>query len=131
MNEAYSITTNIVLVNLKSVQKYFDDSLVSRYNNYLAPFKTRLKEFKIFTPQKLKTNTKIKIVYNEAKKPIQYTTINIYYNYYDVITDEEKERMGKKDDAKTLPVKGQSFIEWKNEEEEKANHNWNKILLTE
>ena len=111
MNEAYSITINKVLVNLKNVEKYFDDSSVSRYNNYLAPFKTRLKEFKIFTPQKLKTNTKIKIAYSEAKKTIQYTTINIYYNDYDDITDEEKERMSKKDDAKNLPIKGQSFIE--------------------
>ena len=84
---------------------------MSRYNSYLAPFKPRLKEFKIFTPQKLKTKTKIKIVYNKAKKAIQYTAINIYYNDYDDIADEEKEKMSKKDDAKNLPITGQSFIE--------------------
>ena len=32
-----------------------DDSLVSRYNNYLIPFKQRLKEFEKFTPQTVKT----------------------------------------------------------------------------
>ena len=28
-----------------------DDSFLSRYNNYLAPFKQRLAEFKNFIPQ--------------------------------------------------------------------------------
>ena len=37
--------------------------------------------------------------------------------------------MSKKDDAKNLLIKGQSFIEWKKEDEEKVDHNWKKILL--
>ena len=32
-------------IEFKNIGKYVDDSLVSRYNNYLAPFKQRSEEF--------------------------------------------------------------------------------------
>ena len=32
-------------LEFKNIGKYIDDSLVSRYNNYLAPFKQRSEEF--------------------------------------------------------------------------------------
>ena len=96
-----------------------DDSLVSRNNNYLAPFKQRLKEFKKFTPRKLKTKVKKKTVYNNAKK-LYSKLLSIYYADYNDITDEEKEKMGEKYNPKNLLLKGQEFIELKKEEKSKS-----------
>ena len=79
-------------IEFKNVGKYMDDSLVSRNNNYLAPFKQRLEEFKKCTPRKLKTKVKKRTVYNNAKK-LYSKLLSINYDDYD-ITDEEKETMG-------------------------------------
>ena len=107
-----------------------DDSLVSRYNSYLAPFKQRLKEFKKFTPRAVKTKMKKKIVYNNAKK--LYSILpSIYYNDYNDITDEENGRMGKKYNPKNLLIEGESFIESKKEDEEKSKLQPKKLLLKE
>ena len=86
-----------------------DDSLVTRYNNYLALFKQQLEEFKKFTPQKVKTKAKKKIVYNNTKN-LYIIQLSIYYNDYNYITDEEKEKMGEKYNPNDLLIKGQRFI---------------------
>ena len=67
-----------------------DKSLVSTYNNYLVPFKERLEEFKKFAPRKAKA--KKKIVYDNTKN-LYSILLSIYYNDYNYITDEEKEKM--------------------------------------
>ena len=41
-------------IEFKNLGKYIDNSLVSRYNNYLALFKQRLEEFKKSTPRNSK-----------------------------------------------------------------------------
>ena len=64
---------------------------MSTYNNYLVPFKERLEEFKKFAPRKAKA--KKKIVYNNTKN-LYSILLSIYYNDYNYITDEEKEKMG-------------------------------------
>ena len=56
-----------------------DDSLVSRYNNYLAPLKQRLEESNKFTPRKSKTKAEKRAVYSDAKK-LYNTLLSIYYN---------------------------------------------------
>ena len=84
-NSKYSFT------EFQNAGKYMDDSLVSRYNNYLALLKQRLEEFKKFIPRKAKTKAKKKIVYNNAKK-LYNTLLSIYYNDYNEITDEEKRK---------------------------------------
>ena len=86
------------------------DSLVSRYDNYLAPFKQRLKEFNKFIPQKSKTKAKKKTLYNNAKK-LYNKLLSIYYDDYNDITDEEKEKMSEKYSPKNLLLKGQRFID--------------------
>ena len=58
-----------------------DDTLVSRYNNYLAPFKQRLEEFKQFTPEKEQGKDKKKIAYHDAIK-LYNTLLSIYFNDY-------------------------------------------------
>ena len=70
-----------------------DNSLVSTYNNNLVPFKERLEEFKKFAPRKAKAKAKKKIVYNNTKN-LYSILLSIYYNDYNYITDEEKEKMG-------------------------------------
>ena len=80
-----------------------DDSLVSRYNNYLAPFKQQSEEFK---------KAKKRTVYNNAKK-LHIKLLSIYYDDYNYSTDEEKERMCEKYNPKSLHLKGQRFIEEK------------------
>ena len=67
-----------------------DKSLVSTYNNYLVPFKERLEEFKKFAPRKAKA--KKKIMYDNTKN-LYSILLSIYYNDYNYITDEEKEKM--------------------------------------
>ena len=47
-----------------------DESLESRYNNYLSPFKQLLKKFKKFTSRTGKTKKKKKIVYKILEKYI-------------------------------------------------------------
>ena len=64
-------------IEFKNVGKHMDDTLVSRYNNYLPPFKQRLEVFKKFTPRKVKTKAKTKIVYNNAKK-VYSNLLSIY-----------------------------------------------------
>ena len=88
---------------------------MSRYNNYLAPFKQQLEEFKKFIPQKGKRKAKKKIVYNNARK-LYNILLSIYHNDYNndeeeerKITDEEKERMDKKYDPESLLIKCQRF----------------------
>ena len=86
-----------------------DDSSVSRYNNYLAPFKQWLKEFKNFTSWKLKIKSKKRIVYSNAEKWYS-KQLSIYYDDFNSITDEEKEKIGEKYNPKNLLLKGQIFI---------------------
>ena len=45
-------------IEFKNNGKYMDDSLLLRYNNYLAPFKQQLEKFNKFTPRKSKTKGK-------------------------------------------------------------------------
>ena len=87
-----------------------DDSLVSRYNNYLAPFKQRLEEFKQFTPEKAEIKDKKKIAYHNAIK-LYNTLLSIYFNDYNNISDEKKENMGGKYNPNNLPIKGYRFLE--------------------
>ena len=47
-------------IEFKNVGRYMDDFLVPRSNNYLIPFKQRLKEFKKRFPKKAKTKQKKK-----------------------------------------------------------------------
>ena len=46
-------------------------------------------------------------MYNNAKK-LCSILISIYYNDYNDITDQEKEKIGKKYDPKNLRIKGHS-----------------------
>ena len=57
-------------IEFKSLGKYIDNSLVSRYNDYLASFKQRFEEFKKSTPRKFKTKVKKRTAYNNAKNYI-------------------------------------------------------------
>ena len=95
------------------------DFLVSRCNNYLTPFEQRLEEFNQFTPQKSKTKVKKKTVSNNTKK-LYNKLLSIYYDDYNDITDEEKEKMGEKYNPKNILLKGQRFIESKKEEKSKS-----------
>ena len=110
-------------IEFKTVGKYMADSLLSRYffivNNYLASFKQQLKEFDKFTPRKLKTKAKKRTVYNNPQK-LYNTLLSIYYNDYNVITGEEKEKMGKKYNPKNLLLNNQRFIELKKKEKSKS-----------
>ena len=63
-------------------------------------------------------------VYNDAKK-LYSKLLSIYYDYYDNVTDEEKEMMGEKYNFKNLLLKGQRLIELKKEQ----NHKHKKLLL--
>ena len=81
-----------------------DDSLVSRCNNYLAPFRQRLKEFQKFTPIKVKTKEKKKIVYDNATK-LYSKLLDIYYDDYDKTRDEEKEKYN----PNNILIKGQKI----------------------
>lgn len=45
-----------------------DGSSLSRYKNYMVPFKQQLEVFRIFTHQKAKIRTKKKIINNNGKK---------------------------------------------------------------
>lgn len=69
-----------------------DDSLVSKYNNYLAPFQQQLKEFKKSTLRKLKAKSKERTIYNNAKN-LYSKLVSIHYDDYNDIKDEEKEKM--------------------------------------
>ena len=106
-------------IEFKNVGKYMDDFLVTRYNNYLAPFKQQMEEFEKITPGKAKTKAKKKIVYNNAKK-LYIILISIYYNDYNDITDEEKKKMGEKYNPNNLLIKGQRSIKSKKEDEDKS-----------
>ena len=97
----------------------YDDSLVSIYDNYLAPFKQQLEEFKKFTSRKLKTKAKKRTVYNNAKT-LYSKLLSICHDDYNNITDEEKEKMGGKYNRKNLLLKGQRFIELKKNEKSKS-----------
>ena len=131
-------------IEFKNIGKYMDDFLVTRYINYLAPFKQRMEEFKKFTPGKAKTKAKKK---NNAKK-LYSILLSIYYNDYNDITDKEKKKMGEKYNPNNLLIKGQRFIKSKKEDEEKSksqpeetitervklkkvNHSQKKLLLKE
>ena len=46
--------------------------------------------------------------------------LSIYYDDYNEIADEEKEKMGEKYNPKNLLLKGQRFIESKKEEKSKS-----------
>ena len=67
----------------------------------------------------MKTKAKKKTVYNNAKK-LYSKLLSIYYDDYNDITDEEKEKMGEKYNPKNLLLKGQKFIELKKEEKSKS-----------
>ena len=58
-------------------------------------------------------------MYNDAKK-LYSKLLSIYYDDYDNVTDEEKERMGEKYNSKNLLLKGQRFIELKKEQKSKS-----------
>ena len=73
-------------------------------------FKKRLGEFKNFIPGKSKTKAKKRIVYNNAKRLYNRLIIS-YYDDYNEIADEEKEKMGEKYYPNNLLFKGQRFIE--------------------
>ena len=106
-------------IEFKNFRKYMDNSLVSRYNNYLASFKQPLEEFKKITPRKLKTKAKKRTVYINGKK--LYSKLqSIYYDDYSGIIDKEKEYMGGKYNPKNLLLKGQRFTESKKEEKSKS-----------
>ena len=105
-------------IKFKNVEKYVDDALVSRYNNYLTPLKQLLEEFKKFMFEKAKA--KKKIVYYNAKK-LYSKLLSIYYDDYSDITDEQKEKIGEKYNPKNLLLKGQRFIESKKEEKSKSH----------
>ena len=94
---------------LKNVGKYEDESLVSRYNNYLTPFKQRLKWFKKFTPRTVKTQNNKKIVYNNARK-LYSKLLSIYYNDYDDITNKEKKEWVKNLILKIYLLKVKDFL---------------------
>ena len=85
----------------------------------MAPFKQRLEEFKKFNPRKLKTKSKKKTVYSNAKK-LYSKLLRIYYDDYNDISDEEKEKMGEKYNLKNLLLMGQRFVESKKEEKSKS-----------
>ena len=85
----------------------------------MAPYKQRLEEIEKSTTQKVKAKAKKEIVYNNAKR-LYSILLSIYNNNYNDITDEEKERVGKKYDPKNLVINGQSFIESKKKDEEKS-----------
>ena len=82
---------------------------MSRYNNYLAPFKQQLEEIKKFTIGKAKTKEKKKIAYNNDKK-LYSILLNIYCNDYNDMTDEEKEKMDEKYNPNDLFIKGQNLL---------------------
>ena len=82
---------------------------MSRYNNYLAPFKQQLEEIKKFTIGKAKTKEKKKIAYNNDKK-LYSILLNIYCNDYNDMTDEEKEKMDEKHNPNDLLIKGQNLL---------------------
>ena len=67
----------------------------------------------------MKTKAKKKTVYNNAKK-LYSKLLSIYYDDYNDITDEEKEKMSEKYNPKNLLLKGQKFIELKKEEKSKS-----------
>ena len=67
-------------------------------------------EFKNFIPGKSKTKVKKRIVYNNAKR-LYNRLISIYYDDYNEIADEKKEKMGEKHYPNNLLFKGQRFIE--------------------
>ena len=102
-NKKYSFT------EFRNVGKCKDDFLVSRYNNYLAPFKQQLEEIKKFTIGKAKTKEKKKIAYNNDKK-LYSILLNIYCNDYNDMTDEEKEKMDEKYNPNDLFIKGQNLL---------------------
>ena len=67
----------------------------------------------------MKLKSKKRTVYNDAKK-LYSKLLSIYYDDYDNVTDEEKERMGEKYNSKNLLLKGQRFIELKKEQKSKS-----------
>ena len=66
-----------------------------------------------------KTNVKKRTVYNNAKT-LYSKLLTIYYDDYNDITDEEKEKMGEKHNSKNLHLKGQRYIESKKEKKSKS-----------
>ena len=106
-----------------NVEKYEDESLVSRYNNYFSPFKQRLKEFENFTPRTVKTKENNKIVYNNARE-LYSKLLSIYYNDYNDITDDEKKGWLKNMILKIYLLKVKDLMK-------KANHGRKKLLLKE
>ena len=112
----------------KNVDKYLDDSLVSRCNTYLARFEHRMKELKKFTPRTVKTKMIRKIVYNNARK-LYNMLLNSYFNVHNNTTDEEKEKMDEKFNPSNLLIQGQRFSLLR--KEEKLNHSQKTPLLKE
>ena len=84
----------------------------------MLPFYHRLNEFRNFAPRTEKTKIKKKIVYNNAVN-LYNTLLTIYFNQYNNITDEEKEKIDEKYNPNNLLIKGYRFIESKKEDEEK------------
>ena len=103
----------------KNVEKYMDDSLVTRYNNYLAAFKQWLNKFAKFTPRTVKTKMKRKIVSNSARK-LYYMLLNIYFNDCNNITDERKKRWGKYLILMNYLLKVKNLLHWR--KKKKVNH---------
>ena len=88
-----------------------------------------MKEFKKFTPPTVKIKMKRKIVFSNAKK-LYDMLLNIYFDDYNNITDEEKEKLGEKCNSNNLFIKGQRCIGLK-KEKKKVNHSQKKLLLKE
>ena len=114
-------------IEFKNIGKYMDDFLVTRYINYLAPFKQRMEEFKKFTPGKAKTKAKKK---NNAKK-LYSILLSIYYNDYNDITDKEKKRWVKNIILITYLLKVKDLLNRRKKMKKKVNHSQKKLLLKE
>ena len=76
-----------------SIRKYFELSFTTKYDRLLS-FCHQLNQFRNLDPQTEKTKNKKNRVYKNAVN-LYNTLLAIYFNYYNNITDEEKEEMDK------------------------------------
>ena len=83
-----------------NVRKCYDLSFMTKYDK-LLPFYHRLNEFRKFNPRTEKLKIKKKSVYKNVVKLFN-TLLAIYFNEYNNITDEEKEKMDEKYDPSNL-----------------------------
>ena len=90
-----------------------NDCLVPGCNNYLDQLKQRRKKNILLEKRKQKVK---KRTVNDNAKNIFSKLLSIYYDDYNDITDEEKEKMGEKYNPRNLHLKGQRSIESKKAE---------------